>query len=154
MLAHLAGRSPREVVRTPVKVLFLAAAISAVCAVAVLLVPAGLMTSVLHTDWAKVLPLVLILLVYAFLLASGQTAMVAAKATGRAWLGPRVRTVQLACELTLVATFGLWLGIVGVAVGMVTAWLVAAALAWHGLLRNARSDEAAHRAAKAATPLG
>jgi hypothetical protein len=149
MLAHLAGRSPREVIRTPAKVLVLAAAISAVCAVAVLLAPAGLMTSVLQTDWAKVLPLVLILLVYAFLLASGQTAMVAAKATGKAWLGPRVRTAQLACELVLVATFGLWFGVTGVATGMATAWLIAAGLAWQGLLRHAKSDAATHQATTA-----
>jgi hypothetical protein len=151
MLAHLAGRSPREVVRTPLKVLVLAGVISTLCALAVLVAPAGLMTTVLQTDWSKVLPLVLILLVYAFFLASGQTAMVAAKATGRAWLGPRVRTVELACELILVATFGLWLGVTGVAVGMATAWLIAAGLSWYGLLRHAKTDEAAHQAATTAT---
>jgi hypothetical protein len=35
---------------------------------------------------------------------------------------------------------------------MATAWLVAASLSWFGLLRHARTDAAAHRAATA-TPV-
>ncbi len=94
------------------------------------------MTTALGTPWDGLRPVVLLLLTYAFLLATAQTAMVAAKASGRAWLGPRVRTVQFVTELALVASLGLWLGVIGVALGMTIAWLIAALLAWGGVLRH------------------
>ncbi|SDH43653.1 hypothetical protein SAMN05216553_12226 [Lentzea fradiae] len=141
LLAHLAGRTPREVVRAPMLVSGAAAAVSALAALLTLLAPAGFMTTALGTPWEGLRPVVLLLLVYAFLLATAQTAMVAAKASGRAWLGPRVRTVQFVTELVLVASLGLWLGVAGVALGMTIAWLVAAALAWGGVLRH--GDQAA-----------
>ncbi|MGM1061128.1 hypothetical protein [Saccharothrix sp. Mg75] len=136
LLAHLAGRPAREVVRAPMLVSAGAAAVSAVFALLALVAPADLMTAALGTPWDGLRPVVLLLLAYAFLLATGQTALVAAKASGRAWLGPRVRTVQFVSEVALVAVLGLWLGVVGVALGMTTAWLVAAVLAWAGVLRH------------------
>jgi hypothetical protein len=134
LLAHLAGRSAREVVRAPMLVSGLAAAVSLVFAGLALIAPADLLTAALGTPWEGLRPVVLLLLVYAFLLATAQTALVAGKASGRAWLGPRVRTVQFVTEVALVAGLGLLLGVMGVALGMALAWLTAAALAWGGLL--------------------
>ncbi|MEU4739885.1 hypothetical protein AB0G02_05385 [Actinosynnema sp. NPDC023658] len=134
LLAHLAGRSAREVVRAPMLVSGLAAVVSLVFAGLTLLAPADLLTAALGTPWEGLRPVVLVLLAYAFLLATAQTALVAGKASGRAWLGPRVRTVQFITEIALVATLGLLLGVIGVALGMAVAWLTAAALAWGGLL--------------------
>lgn len=134
LLAHLAGRPAREVVRAPVLVTGLAAVVSLVFAGLALVAPADLLTAALGTPWDGLRPVVLVLLVYAFLLAGAQAALVAAKASGRAWLGPRVRTAQFVTEVALVAGLGLWLGVTGVALGMALAWLVAAALAWGGLL--------------------
>ncbi|MEU4444993.1 hypothetical protein AB0K14_01825 [Actinosynnema sp. NPDC050801] len=134
LLAHLAGRSAREVVRAPVLVSGLAAVVSLVFAGLTLVAPADLLTAALGTPWEGLRPVVLVLLAYAFLLATAQTALVAGKASGRAWLGPRVRTVQFVTEIALVAGLGLLFGVMGVAFGMVLAWLTAAALAWGGLL--------------------
>ncbi|MFJ6670343.1 hypothetical protein ACIQMJ_04460 [Actinosynnema sp. NPDC091369] len=134
LLAHLAGRSAREVVRAPMLVSGLAAVVSLVFAGLALIAPADLLTAALGTPWEGLRPVVLLLLAYAFLLATAQTALVAAKASGRAWLGPRVRTVQFVTEIALVAGLGLLLGVMGVALGMALAWLTAAALAWGGLL--------------------
>ncbi|GAB2999232.1 MATE family efflux transporter [Saccharothrix stipae] len=134
LLAHLAGRSAREVVRAPVLVSGLAAVVSLVFAGLTLVAPADLLTAALGTPWEGLRPVVLVLLAYAFLLATAQTALVAGKASGRAWLGPRVRTVQFATEIALVAGLGLLFGVMGVAFGMALAWLTAAALAWGGLL--------------------
>lgn len=141
LLAHLAGRTPREVVRAPMLVSAAAAVVSGMAALLTLVLPSGLMSTALGTPWDGLRPVVLLLLVYAFLLATAQTAMVAAKASGRAWLGPRVRTVQFVTELTLVASLGWWLGVIGVALGMTVAWLVAAGLAWGGVLRHGDKAE-------------
>lgn len=134
LLAHLAGRTAREVVRAPMLVSGLAAVVSLVFAGLALVAPADLLTAALGTPWEGLRPIVLVLLAYAFLLATAQTALVAGKASGRAWLGPRVRTVQFVTEVALVALLGVWLGVIGVALGMAVAWLTAAALAWGGLL--------------------
>jgi hypothetical protein len=134
LLAHLAGRSAREVVRAPMLVSGLAAVVSLVFAGLALIAPDDLLTAALGTPWDGLRPIVLVLLAYAFLLATAQTALVAGKASGRAWLGPRVRTVQFVTEVALVALLGVWLGVIGVALGMAVAWLTAAALAWGGLL--------------------
>jgi hypothetical protein len=134
LLAHLAGRSAREVVRAPMLVSGLAAVVSLVFAGLTLIAPDDLLTAALGTPWDGLRPIVLVLLAYAFLLATAQTALVAGKASGRAWLGPRVRTVQFVTEVALVALLGVWLGVIGVALGMAVAWLTAAALAWGGLL--------------------
>lgn len=134
LLAHLAGRTAREVVRAPMLVSGLAAVVSLVFAGLALIAPADLLTAALGTPWDGLRPIVLVLLAYAFLLATAQTALVAGKASGRAWLGPRVRTVQFVTEVALVALLGVWLGVIGVALGMAVAWLTAAALAWGGLL--------------------
>ncbi|WP_033436166.1 hypothetical protein [Saccharothrix sp. NRRL B-16314] len=134
LLAHLAGRTAREVVRAPMLVSGLAAVVSLVFAGLALIAPADLLTAALGTPWEGLRPIVLVLLAYAFLLATAQTALVAGKASGRAWLGPRVRTVQFVTEVALVALLGVWLGVIGVALGMAVAWLTAAALAWGGLL--------------------
>ncbi|MBB5806960.1 hypothetical protein F4560_006728 [Saccharothrix ecbatanensis] len=134
LLAHLAGRSAREVVRAPMLVSGLAAVVSLVFAGLTLIAPDDLITAALGTPWDGLRPIVLVLLAYAFLLATAQTALVAGKASGRAWLGPRVRTVQFVTEVALVALLGVWLGVIGVALGMAVAWLTAAALAWGGLL--------------------
>ncbi|SDJ20873.1 hypothetical protein SAMN05192558_109361 [Actinokineospora alba] len=143
LLAHLAGRSAKDVVRAPALVTALAAIVCAVSALIVLVLPADLMGTLLKADWSTLEPVVLFLLVYAFLLASGQTAMVAAKASGRAWVGPRVRTIQLICELALIALLGTQFGVVGAACGMALAWGVGAGIAWVGLTRHARADRAA-----------
>jgi hypothetical protein len=138
LLVHLAGRSAGEVIRAPILVVGLAAVACAVFALVVLVAPDGLMSRLLATDWPAVRRVILILLVYVFLLATGQAAIVAAKATGRAWVGPRVRTVELICELGLVAVLGgLW-GAAGAAGGMAMAWAVGAAYAWIALTRHAR----------------
>jgi O-antigen/teichoic acid export membrane protein len=136
MLAHLAGRQARDVIRAPAMVSGLAAVATAVCALLALIAPNDLLTAVLGSPWSEIRPLMLILLTYAFLLAAGQAAMAAAKATGRAWLGPQVRTVQFISELALVSSLTAWIGVTGAAIGMAVAWLFAAALAWRGLLRN------------------
>jgi hypothetical protein len=112
----------------------LAAVVSLVFAGLTLIAPDDLLTAALGTPWDGLRPIVLVLLAYAFLLATAQTALVAGKASGRAWLGPRVRTVQFVTEVALVALLGVWLGVIGVALGMAVAWLTAAALAWGGLL--------------------
>lgn len=130
---------PRRFVRGPLVASGVAAVITLPCAAAVLLAPAGLMTAVMGESWDRLRPLILILLGYALLLTTGQLALVAAKAAGRAWVGPRVRTAQLVAELGLVALLGTTHGVAGVAVGMTLAWLFAAVLAWHGLLRDGRS---------------
>lgn len=140
MLAHLAGRSAKDVVRAPAVVSLLAAGVSALGMLVVVVLPADLMSTLLKADWGRLEPVVLILLVYALLLASGQTAMVAVKASGRAWFGPRVRTIQLVCELALIALLGVRYGVVGAAIGMTLAWVIGAAIAWFGLIRNARAD--------------
>jgi hypothetical protein len=140
LLAHLAGRKAREVVRAPAIVSLLAAGVCAVAALVVLVLPADSMGAVLHANWKALEPVVLVLLVYAFLLASGQTAMVAAKASGRAWVGPRVRTIQLCCELALIALLGTRFGVIGAASGMALAWAVGAGIAWIGLARHARAN--------------
>ncbi|HEX7302906.1 hypothetical protein [Lentzea sp.] len=140
LLAHLAGRSAREVVRPPVMIAGLAAVVCGVTAVLLLLLPADLLTAALGTPWELLQPVVMALLAYAFLLTSAQAAMMAAKATGRAWLGPRVRTVEFCLEVGLGAALGVAFGVVGIAVGMATAWLVANAFAWLGLLRGRSND--------------
>ncbi|MEV6241664.1 hypothetical protein [Lentzea sp. NPDC051838] len=140
LLAHLAGRSAKDVVRAPAIVSLLAAGVSGIGMLIVLVLPTELMSTFLKTDWTKLEPVVLILLVYALLLASGQTAMVAAKASGRAWVGPRVRTIQLLCELALIALLGTQFGVIGAACGMALAWAIGAAIAWIGLTRHARAD--------------
>ena len=139
LLAHLAGRSAREVIRPPVMIAGLAGAVCAVTAVLLLVLPDSLLTLALGTPWDQLQTVVLILLGYAFLQTSAQAAMVAAKATGRAWLGPRVRTVEFVFEVGLGAALGVAFGVVGIAVGMTVAWLIANAFAWLGLLRG-RSD--------------
>jgi O-antigen/teichoic acid export membrane protein len=149
LLAHLAGRSAKDVVRAPAIVSLLAAGVCAVGMLIVVVLPADLMSSLLKADWATLEPVVLILLVYALLLASGQTAMVAAKASGRAWVGPRVRTIQLVCELSLIALLGTRFGVIGAASGMALAWAIGAAIAWIGLTRHARADNEKAAAATA-----
>jgi hypothetical protein len=142
LLAHLAGRSAKDVVRAPAIVSLLAAGVCAAGMLIVAVLPAGLMSTLLKADWSTLEPVVLILLVYAFLLASGQTAMVAAKASGRPWVGPRVRTIQLICELALIALLGTRFGVAGAATGMALAWAIGATIAWIGLTRHARADSA------------
>ena len=138
LLAHLAGRHPGEAIKAPLIVSALAAAACGLAALVVWVVPAPVMRGLLHTDWSAVRPVVLILLVYVFGLATGQAAITAAKATGRAWVGARVRTVELCCELALVALLGSRYGAAGAAAGMAAAWGVGAAVAWTGLARHAR----------------
>lgn len=143
LLAHLAGRSAKDVVRAPAIVSLLAAGVCVAGMLVVVVLPADFMSGLLKADWSTLEPVVLVLLVYALLLASGQTAMVAAKASGRAWVGPRVRTIQLACELALIALLGTQFGVIGAATGMALAWAIGAAIAWIGLTRHARADNAA-----------
>jgi O-antigen/teichoic acid export membrane protein len=138
LLAHLAGRSPEEAIRAPLLVSALAAGACALTALVVWAVPSSIMRGLLHTDWSAVRPVVLILLVYVFGLATGQAAITAAKATGRAWVGARVRTVELCCELAFVALLGSRYGAAGAAAGMAAAWAVGATVAWTGLARHAR----------------
>lgn len=147
LLAHLTAGGPdddpRRFVRGPLLASGFAALITVPCAAAVLLAPPELMTAAMREPWEQLRPLILILLGYALLLTTGQLALVSAKAAGRAWVGPRVRTAQLIAELALVALLGGFHGVRGVAVGMTLAWLFAAALAWHGLLRNTNRQSGA-----------
>lgn len=149
LLAHLAGRHPGQAIRAPLLVSALAGAACGVAALLVWVAPPSLMGALLHTDWSAVRPVVLILLVYVFGLATGQAAITAAKATGRAWVGARVRTVELCCELAFVALLGSRYGAAGAAAGMAAAWAVGAAVAWTGLARHARrASQDAHGRAK------
>jgi Na+-driven multidrug efflux pump len=136
-------------VRAPAIVSLLAAGVCAVGMLIVVVLPSDLMSTLLKADWPTLEPVVLVLLVYALLLASGQTAMVAAKASGRAWVGPRVRTIQLVCELSLIALLGTRFGVIGAASGMALAWAIGASIAWIGLTRHARADNEKAAAATA-----
>lgn len=143
MLAHLAGRPQTEVIRAPALVTGLSAAVCVLCAVLTLLAPAELLSAVLGNPWSRLQPLVLILFLYAFLQTAGQLALIAVKSSGRAWLGPAVRTVQFGTELALVAALGLAFGVIGVAIGMIVSWFAAVLLAWTGLLTHRRGPKRA-----------
>ncbi|RJQ77403.1 hypothetical protein D5S17_15785 [Pseudonocardiaceae bacterium YIM PH 21723] len=142
LLGHLAGRDAHQVRRAPATASGLAAVLTGFCAAVLLVLPSGMMTSVLGTDWSEFRLVSLLLLGYVLFLACGQLALQAAKATGWAWLGPRVRTVEMIVEISLVGLLGWKYGPIGSACGMATAWFLGAALAWLGLLGAGRKSAA------------
>jgi O-antigen/teichoic acid export membrane protein len=153
LLARLAGREHHEVIRGPVVATGLAAGLAAIGALLTVVLPDGLMTVALGESWSVLRPAVLILIGYAVLQTATHLAVVGCKASGRPWVGPRVRTVQLVVELGLVTLLGHRYDLLGVCAGMTIAWAVAGAIAWSSLIFHPGRDVAARTEISEATPI-